>query len=72
MDDWPHPGQVGRDRLLIYEMSFSPDPHAPIDLDPETVEAITRRVAELLARTVPGSRYLDTAGVAEMLGVSEE
>ena len=53
-------------------MSSSPESNPPTDLDRDTVDAIARRVAELLGSVGPGSRYLDTTSVAEMLGVSDE
>ncbi len=64
-------GQVWPDRLLINEMSSSPDRDPPT-LDDDAIEAVARRVAELLdARRAPAS-YLSTAAVAQMLDVSEE
>lgn len=44
-------------------------------LDPDDIEAIARRVAELLAsRTRPGEavRYLDAARLADVLGVERD
>ena len=41
-------------------------------LDPEDVEAIARRVADLMDRASVAADYLDTAAVARRLRVSEE
>jgi len=46
-----------------------------VRLDPDDIEAIARRVAELLAsRKAPGEavRYLDAAQLAELLGVERD
>jgi hypothetical protein len=41
-------------------------------LEVDDIEALARRVAELLAWSTPTCVYLDTAGVARMLGASED
>lgn len=43
-----------------------------ISTPPDAVEAIARRVVDLLDSPAVGERYLDTPAVARMLGVSEE